>query len=1536
MAFKVLINNGNGFIDYAKYIESGTIKITENLSQPSACTFSLFNEDNNFQVPVREAYVKIYSTKYKKLLFTGFISAAPTYDFVGINSRTPRTKFQTYRYSVTCQSDDYLLNVKSTNYFSPQTGLGSGQILGLLANKIAPGFFDVKSQCASGDVVPYFEYDPNKSWGQYAKTFADGARFKVKGFNKAIIYQPFGYAPVGISYDETKSQKTFKPSGLKTEIINTQIVNDAIVIGDTEPGSNHDDYFVGDGFTGNFDLRHKMFEGQTAQLLKEDWSGNAISNTWIYRDPTQAFNMAGVLNVNGGAGVGNTFIVQNTAYEMAGQLSIEHGEVFLIDTCTGLVGGIYSGLSSSPVTTNLLVAGNAPSNATYWGRAASFRNGQPYPTNNPVVGPDSISRTTNQIVFPATPVSGVSDLTQTMNCTPLPGASGVLSFSYSATGNSTLEVIVVDVPTSQVIADTVINLTTSIQKAVIPLAVNWNADPTIQVTFRNRPNSPAVVANLFQIQVETGTTPSPYIDSPASPGFTFTDIALSAAQCIAAFDLRPGAGGVVPSVSGASGISIQPSYNGALIGNAVVSKQNHNYVLRTIFNAHSPSRYNTIYRTLAGTVYGGQNSTSIVDITWVIEDNDLTFPMAPPTETRFTLYGQQLPAFVLYAPINAANLNLTLAYTTSYFPPQGQLSMAAYSAYGFVDSSAVLSPYATVSGFPMPVPYSYIGASRDYDLGFGMFGPVATIGSAAGADASQLQFYSNNLPSMSSRIRLQSWEAQAASARVQNKSSISYESFVVGDDGYRTQVFPNLNPLPRSSEECEQAAAQVIADRVNPVYNGTYTVEDVFFDFVNYDYPRTGMNLYVNAPQRNINAQNFTINKVDIIITELWEERMTITLTFAPSVYLQTLLQRFLPAPVSVLTAKDKVNPPTPVQLANIGTGYMPDLVDVRLNDPTGSSLTPSGFGFNGSSIYIDFGFVPDSLGYVEIRRADTGWGNSDKNLIMKASGRYVTLPRYQYEQTWYMKLMSSDSTKWSRRTKVIRVVAPLVPQQPALIASNIKPGVDISDPLHPLFTLDFNGDIRNVAAMRVLDSDNATTLQAADVASPTDLQYTYNNTQTLLRTKTFYFYFQNLMGEYSPALTASFNIPQPAAPLPVLDVKLATHVQINMDVLNRNDIQYTTFQWSLDSTFGTIFNSVTGTGQPATFNFTVPTASAGWYFRCKRTDYFGDSPWSSVLNIPQGNLIASTFMRGQGGIVPTIDNNNASLFNYTAASNSTGGLNSASINVTWPYFNLIYADTSSQIVASGTIGTGTTLYSSTAGQTAYYMFPRIAPFDGSQVGFVLVQSSVSTSGGAVPVGGFVWPRPDAVAASAAIADGYSALGGAALSIQMLVPAAPGGGGTSTGGGGGGGTGCGLADGIAITPKGKVKARTLTTGRLLKGRNPLTGNETWNAIKRLRLSEEHCLMFNLKHGGTLRCSVGTKLAFAIKENGKLKINASPGCYARDVKLEYYLMDKHGKWRLVDEIVDLGVREVVFIELAPDHWYIIDDAVIHNLSGGNTK
>lgn len=348
---KLLINNGDGLgdVDYTRYVIPSSIDVEDSLNTPTLFAFTLSNSDGRFKAPVRSAYVKFLSTASPlsvtgAYVATGFVTNTPEWKFLGVGPRASAQAFQHYELDVKTTSDEYLLNIKSIPFIAAYINRTMGQILIDIANTLAPGYFDTSSVQA-GDMVPYFTYDPANKWSDVAKNFGDQAQYRYKVIGRKIYFAPYGDTSLGVSYNEvTQTQKQFVPGALKTGVLAVPIVNDCIVIGDVEPQQAHDDYFVGDGFTGNFPLKYSLFHGQSDILLQDDWSENTFNLTnWNIKDPLGQFVLAGALNSIGVSGaIGQSYILAKNGIELGGHLVVQHGEFQFNDVNVGILGGIYN------------------------------------------------------------------------------------------------------------------------------------------------------------------------------------------------------------------------------------------------------------------------------------------------------------------------------------------------------------------------------------------------------------------------------------------------------------------------------------------------------------------------------------------------------------------------------------------------------------------------------------------------------------------------------------------------------------------------------------------------------------------------------------------------------------------------------------------------------------------------------------------------------------------------------------------------------------------------------------------------------------------------------------------------------------------------------------------------------------------------------------------------------------------------------------------------------------------------------------------
>ncbi len=1032
---RLYITVGGQQADYTKYLDQSTVVITEQINYPTTCTFSITPSDGTFVAPIQMAYVQLWSMRWQRSLFTGYISSEPVRNYLGLSmyAPTPNTagpaftvnalqltawmqrttgqtlakpdawcfgmnvlipgtctglsvpiliqlgmtpngsnrdnlpltdaqtflnvinanappmfaggqvgpslqneaalgKRQLFRYDVSATSDDYLLNTKAIQFIPSYINRSQGDIISGIANVLCPGFFDTSS-VASGDLVPYYAYDPTQSWAELVKTLADGSRYRYKVRDKKIYYEPYADQPLGVTYDEIRNpDSTFDPTALQTTVMTVPIVNDVTIIGQVEAGNNHEDYFIGDGFTGNFGLRHKVFHGSSVILNQDSWSETEFDlSSWYVNDPGDNYTLAGALNAITAAsaafptygGITGSYIQLINGVELAGGLDLQHGELTFEDYCQGVIGGLYTD--------------------------ESFSN-------------DAF----------------------------------VCGFVVSS------------------------------------------------------PN------------------------------------------------------GVVTSASGASGVVIQPTFGTSGIGPGIVSKINHTYVLQTLVHAPQYTRYNQTYRTLDGEEYGGLSVVPLSgSVTFNISEYDIAAATGfyyQPNVYQFTIQDVDLPPFALYAILNNLQLNLTtvnslvqampLGGLTAYLGPSG-----LYQPSGLIlpmlppDSGDYIGPVQPWPGMapsaiflpPMPLAsgHTVLVLGNGYDVNI-----AAQISQGNSADT--LAFYSATLPAAGTPIRFQSWEAQAAVSRIQDPQSITNQAFIVGDDGIRSAIVSNLSPLPRTSEDCDNAAIAFIQDRVGVFWNGTYSITSFNFQGETSDeqfWPTVGRFLNVNAPRREIYDEQFLISGLTIKILDAASEVLLYQFQFGADLHLEKLLANFVDiiyAP-SILTPSDQANPPNPRYVQQIDNSLLPDLRNVQVVRITDTAIT----------VYV----FDNYNGAIEIRKQDTGWGTGAKsfNYITTVVGRQFTLPRLQFEQSWYLRPIAYnefDQPILSRRSKVLRVYYPLKPSPPLFVYSTqieapTAPGV-VTQTLE--FQLDYNGDQRSIYGLEVRAADDKTILVQKPVASYADL----------------------------------------------------------------------------------------------------------------------------------------------------------------------------------------------------------------------------------------------------------------------------------------------------------------------------------------------------------------------------------------------------------------------------------------------------------------
>lgn len=611
-------------------------------------------------------------------------------------------------------------------------------------------------------------------------------------------------------------------------------------------------------------------------------------------------------------------------------------------------------------------------------------------------------------------------------------------------------------------------------------------------------------------------------------GGIYTDTSYTLNSLVAAFKVAT-PGSIVTSASGAAGITIEPFLMASGgIGPVLTTKVNHNYVLQITIHAPRYSRYTQIFRTLEGEPFGGVTNTIYGSITWRIQDYDIgaaTGVFYQPDVTVYTLDNVPIPPFVAFALINNKKLNLTLTNTTVAYMPLGGL-LALTGPCGLFQPTGLILPMlppsngsyqgpvppwpSTASGSILPPPFGLKANMDQQVLGSGFNLQAAQI--TPGNSADTLNFYVESIPAAGTPIRLQSWEAQAAVSRLQDENSIIEEAFVVGDDGLRSAIVSDLNPLPRTSEDCDNAALAFLKDRVGVFYNGSYHCTSLFFEPLTSDlqfYPTVGRFFNINSPARQINQQKTLVVGVTIKLLDMVAEWLDFTIKFGADLYLEKTIRNFVDiAPQGVLTAQDKANPPDPRFTQNVTETYLPDLDNVQADV---TAITPSSVKVNVFDPYF---------GPIEIRRIDANWGKDTADLIGFGRAPSFTIPRQQYDQVWFLRPVDDGGGRTSRRSKVIRVRWPLQPTGPIFVGAN-----------GAVLQFSYDGDVRNIYGfeLRAFNGSGVTVIfQQPQPSTPFFIDITQTPFVTtpgyLGTTWTFYAYFFNAQWDYSVPTRVEIN----------------------------------------------------------------------------------------------------------------------------------------------------------------------------------------------------------------------------------------------------------------------------------------------------------------------------------------------------------------------------------------------------------------------------
>jgi hypothetical protein len=979
--------------DYTKFLwkEGYAITKTDRKHETVLLDFALAQSGSGFVKLKRGAYIDISSTIYPHW-FTGFVTNDPDLIYLGSKGGLP---YWGYRYYAA--ADEYILSLNPVGIVPTFFNIHMGAIIKSLANRAAPGLFDV-TNVADGPLVAQYTVDPTKSFFDVTTDLCGAASYVFYGNNKKLYFKSQDSSTLPATTLDGNSQY-FTPSALTITADTTgPVINDVTVVGDIEPQKYVQEYFLGTGLDSSFQLIDSVFGADSSLLIDEMFTGSTIDTSkWIVYDQvaTQYLKLNnGYLNSLGGVGnVAGVNIQSVSSLPMEGHLRFTHGEWDFIGG-GGVIGSVWT-----------QVPNNAYAGCLY-GIAV---NGY---TLNPVANGSGDGTQTATISSSKRYVIRTIANFSRMNRTSQP-------YSYIDSAG-----VVHSVTLASSGADTVVWQTTitEIDPMTGFVTNSWLWTNTCALTGTNDTYATYVPLMSYDLHATvTGIT----VSTPLAAALaTSTTVPLLNAD----FDLW--SGDIYPS--GWTGISASGVLREGTIvveGNALKLTTNGGvtpYAAQYIdpvrqLDPTQPS--NNLM--LAGTSYnvrvllrrtsGGSGGNVMVTISGTgVTEVGPSFPVSSIPTTSFQVF-----TGTLIAPLNAVPSDLAIkVYVSGGTAGQSvyadelaitsawQLQLVGPNEIDAIDGQAPIATIVQPNG-GSSTQSTYTGAPQ-YNSGQG-----------------QLVFFkdsvtrTSNIPPVGQLVRLTYRSAGAAVGRVSNLDSVALEAAGWGDNGIRSVVRGNLSPRPRSAAECELAASSVVAENSYTHYTGTYVQRSNYLSAE----PRGGSILKFTNLSSMAAVTAEEINEVVTVLDNGTPESFIHTITFGRPNNIQQLLNS-IQKPVGAFLVNQDASSPSAVSLYSVGLNYAPDVTQ------------PNVLSWDDNYIYMDAGqALPFNGVCFEVRYTDDSWGADDgKNLVTRASSRYFSVPRSLRGQMFFIRqvmrsnllIYSEDQTNSQYTASGVTVTVPM------------------------------------------------------------------------------------------------------------------------------------------------------------------------------------------------------------------------------------------------------------------------------------------------------------------------------------------------------------------------------------------------------------------------------------------------------------------------------------------------------------------------------
>ena len=337
---KITIDNqdGLGALDYSTAIcTEKPLQIKRTLNAPSFCAGMVDCNDGG-KVPVRGARVQVLADN-GTVLFTGVVATEPiaVYGGAGLTGPVYRSEFRAI-------SDEWLLDMQGVSTSGVGLAQSSGLLLKTLTTRVDGTLFTTTGVASTVKSVGVYQPETTLPWSSNAGALAGSAYAAYRVLDGALVMQP----AASTTHSFALGDGTVNPAALVSSEAK-EFANDITLTGETEPTAYVTEYFLGDGTTSVFQMRHAPMEVKDKTLLNDSF-GLSVFNTqvWAVNDAGShlRFSSGGLL-LNGGTGYdGQTTLTAIDRMEIGGTLIFEIGSVQLSVDSDGVLAGIYNGTTS--------------------------------------------------------------------------------------------------------------------------------------------------------------------------------------------------------------------------------------------------------------------------------------------------------------------------------------------------------------------------------------------------------------------------------------------------------------------------------------------------------------------------------------------------------------------------------------------------------------------------------------------------------------------------------------------------------------------------------------------------------------------------------------------------------------------------------------------------------------------------------------------------------------------------------------------------------------------------------------------------------------------------------------------------------------------------------------------------------------------------------------------------------------------------------------------------------------------------------------